>query len=174
MGPATGTSSRASTRPSRRKGQRGSVLLLVLAVVLMLTVGVVAVLRATTSTRVVADKLETDTKTLHRIDGALEQRINQVRDDANPAECPPGSGLSRNFGDFDVRCIGIPADPPTVASRTMDFEVERVDSDGLIGLARVKVADEINGEPLVGYSIEICDWLLGSRAVGQSLRGCSA
>lgn len=163
-------SSRARTRRRAATGQRGSVLLLVLAVVLMLAVGVLALLNATTSTRKVADKLETDTKTLHRIDGALERGVNQVRDDDDPATCRANMSLPDIPG-FNVSCILIPSTTPT--SRTMDFEVENSENQ-LVGAARVKVTDEVNSQPLVGYSIEVCDWLLGSRAVQDTLRGCAA
>ena len=165
-----------SCTPRRRNGQRGSILLLVLAVVLMLTVGVLALLRMSSSTRSVADKLETDTRTLHQIDGRLEESINLVRD--NTATCPTATrtqmvGLSASR--FDVFCQGVldpaAADPPP--SRTVDFEVIETGNTDPVGLARVRVNDEVNNERLVGHSIEVCDWLLGKQAVTEPFQGCS-
>ena len=175
MGSTTGTSARAPRNHSRCKDQRGSILLLVLAVVLVLSIVVVGLLRMTSSTRRLSDRMETDTRTLHQIDGRLEEAVNVVRDD--DAACPPGTetrmiGLSPSR--FDVFCEGLPpaaSDPDPPPQRTVDFEVR--DAGDVVGLARVRVHDEINTERLVGYSIEVCDWLLGAQAVGQTFKGCT-
>ncbi len=176
MGSTTDTSPRTPTIHSRHKGQRGSILLMVLAVVLMLTVGVLALLRMTSSTRAVADKLETDASTLHQIDGRLEEAINMVRDDTNT--CPPGTrtqmvGLPASR--FDVFCIGLadPSLPDPPPHRTVDFEVIETGRTDPFGLARIRVNDEVNSERLVGHSIEICDWLLGRKAVTEPFQGCA-
>ena len=176
MGPTTDTSPRAPTYLSRHKNQRGSILLMVLAVVLMLTVGVLALLRATSSTRSVADKLETDTRTLHVIDGRLEEAINQVRDDETT--CPPGSRtqmVSLSASRFDVFCQGVadPSLPDPPPHRTVDFEVVESGGTQIFGVARIRVSDEVNTERLVGHSIEVCDWLLGRQAVAEPFQGCS-
>ena len=175
MGPTIDTFSRASRNHSRCKDQRGSILLLVLAVVLVLSIVVVGLLRMSSSTRRLSNRMETDSRTLHQIDGRLEEAINVVRDD--DATCPPGTetrmiGLSPS--PFEVYCQGLapaPSDPDPPPQRTVDFEVR--DSGDVVGLGRVRVHDEINSERLVGYSIEVCDWLLGKQAIGQSFKGCS-
>ncbi len=181
MGPTTTVSPRTPSRWSSRD-QRGSVLLLVLTVVLMLTVGVLALLSATLNTRNIADKLETDTRSLHRIDGALERAVNDVRDNdvtgSDPKCTEPDADqvTAINFEGYDVKCmwVGAPLDPlAPPPARTMDFEVFEAGESTLVGLARVRVRDEVNTERLVGHSIEICDWLLGRQSVGESFQGCS-
>lgn len=176
MGPTITLDPRTRADARRRPGQQGSILLMVLAVVLMLTIGVLGLLRMTSSTRSVADKLETDTRTLHQIDGRLEEAINLVRD--NTTTCPSNVdtqmvGLTPS--PFNVFCRGVAdaslPDPPP--HRTVDFQVIEAGRPDPVGLARVRINDEVNSERLVGHSIEVCDWLLGAQAVTEPFQGCS-
>lgn len=164
--------------PSRARaaGQRGSILLMVLAVVGFLTIAVLGLLTFTTSTRQVADRLELDTKAVHTIDGAMEKALNQVRDDDDldsdgQLDICDGSILANaTTGDYQVRCT-----PPTgwvEADETRVIDLEAIDANGgSVGFAKVKVTDWIQSTRVVGHSVEICDWLLAPRASDQ-LRGC--
>lgn len=156
------------------RGQSGSILLLVLAVVLMLTIGVLAVLNMTITAGRTATSLELSTKAAQRVDGALEKSVNAVRDDE--AACPTQTGTTENYGDYDVECrLAPPPATPVIQSRTMDFFAYPAGStSNLVGKARVRVVDEANGVENVGYSIEVCDWLLGGTAATQAVKGCSS
>lgn len=146
-------------------GQAGSVLLLVLAVVLMLSISVLAILNMTTSTGKVANNLEIGTKNLQRMDGAFEQAVNSNRNDATL--CPG----TQTFDGFDIECqsVGTSTD-----SRTMDFLATKAGTtEPIVGKTRVFVTDKVNGQTNIGYSIVVCDWLLGSAMVNENLKGCS-
>ncbi len=141
--------------------------MLVLAVVLMLAVAVVAVLNMSLNTDVVATKLEDSTRTIHSVDGAMEKAVNAVRND--PAACVAGS--KESYGDYDVECDG-----PAVAgnpSRVVKLFATIPGSDDLVGAALVRYTDRESGLPLPGYTVEVCDWLLGG-ALESDLKGCAA
>lgn len=152
--------------PARTQGQTGSVLLMVLGVVLFLSITVVGILSMTSATRATGHRLELDTRTLHRIDGALEQAVNKVRDER---VCG-----TETFGAYTVIC-SLESDPADMTKRVMSFEAaDAVGGGDPVALARVKVTDEVNGIEVVGHSVEVCDWLLGRKLHSDALKGCSA
>lgn len=145
-------------------------LMFVLAVVLMLSIAAVALLRMTFTAGEVASGLSVSTRTLHSIDGAMEKAVNEFRNDALKA-C---DGSLTNYGTYSVSCIDVVfTTPPAPAGRTMTFLAENGYGD-VAGRARVRVVDAVNGQASVGYSIEVCDWLLGAASVDEELRGCTA
>lgn len=147
------------------RGQRGSILLLVLTVVLVLSIAVVGILNYSLNTDIVANELERNTRGLYAIDGAMEEVVSAARND--DSVCPG----SQTIGDFDVSCTSTSdVGPNDTDRRTLDLLVE--DNGSVVGEAKVRVVDEVNGQALLGYSIEVCDWLLAD-AVTETLQGCS-
>jgi Tfp pilus assembly protein PilX len=153
----------ASARP---RGQQGSILLLVLTVVLVLSIAVVGILNYSLNTDIVANELEQNTRGLYAIDGAMEEAVNAVRNDDTVC----ASALT--IGDYEVSCA-TSAEATPVARRTVDLIATPSGSSDAVARARVRVVDEVNGQELLGYSIEVCDWLLAD-AVTETLQGCSA
>lgn len=142
-----------------RKRQSGSVLIFVMAMVLVLSIAVVAVLTRSLNTDIVAVKLEESTKHDHKVDGVLEDVVNEVRND--DSDCQTNMSVSG----FVVDCVSQPgAEPDT---RTADLTVIEGGSS-VVGKARIL----LNDNPTTGYTIDVCDWLL-SRNVTESLRRCS-
>ncbi len=145
-------------------------LMFVLAVVLMLSIAAIALLRMTLTAGNVASGLSVSTRTLHAIDGSMEKAVNEFRNDTLKA-C---DGSATNYGTYKVACTDVVfTTAPAPAGRTMTFLAEKGTGE-VAGKARVRVVDAVNGQPSVGYSIEVCDWLLGAASVDEELRGCSA
>lgn len=138
-----------------RRGQSGSVLMFVLAMVLMLSIAVSVVLTMSLNSDTVAVKLEDVTKRDHQVDGVLEDTVNLVRNDKT--QCSTGM----TDGSYTVDCTSTDLGSDT---RKVDLVVS--DSD-VAGKARILVVDD----PTEGYTIEVCDWLLSSN-VTDSLKGC--
>ena len=155
-------------------------LLYVLAVVLMLSITALAAARAAISSGKVSSGLQVSTRTLHTIDGAFEKSVNEFRNDAAMVGVGCDGITSGPYDDPDsdenilVTCDNAAGISPTAIQRTMDLTATREPSGSLVGLARIKVVDEIHGQQVPGYSVEVCDWLLGGAAVDQTLRGCAS
>lgn len=158
----------ASPRASR--GQAGYALPLVIGVTLLLTLLALALftyiftsMRVTQSAIVRADGVRD-------ADSALEVALQEWRfDEALVGTSCSGTTLSR--GDVEVGCSNPAALPLSSEERVMDLEAE--DASGTtVGSARVRVVDEVNGVRAVGHSVEVCDWLVGSAAAREPLRGC--
>lgn len=145
------------------QGQEGSLLILVIAVVLVLSIGVVSVLHMSLNADTVAVKLEDSDQNVHGADGALEKAVNDVRDD--PAECT----ASMTYDSYGVECSG----PGTAGNPTRVVDLLATRSGNVVGKARVRFTDKDNGQPLTGYMVEVCDWLLGGTMLSENLKGCS-
>lgn len=176
--------------PSRR-GQRGSVLLFVLGILILLTFGVVAVLNMSGSSVRVASNLETSTKTIHRIDGSMEYATNLVRqtkdectDPSNEVQVVTQGDNDGDFtSDYDVFCIPSIGVVQTAGRRTVDLYATDA-SDTVVARARVRVADTMGGVERIGYTVEVCDWILTAKLVASvdpgstdpdhGVRGCSS
>ena len=152
---------RAPHRDRHDLNQSGSIMLFVMAMVLMLTIAVVAILSMSLNSDVVALKLEDSTKRDHQIDGVLEDVVNDVRNDA--ARCTPAIPE----GAYQVDCTTTILNPDPLVRRA-DLTVVRANDSTVVGKARIKVVDD----PSPGYKIEVCDWLLSSD-VTESLKGCA-
>lgn len=160
---------RACTRFSR--GQEGSILILVLAVVLMLSIGVVGMLNMSLNTDSIAVTMRGSTEAVHKVDGALEAATNVVRND--PALCG-GIVPVTPQGAYNVECVQTSTSTgPANPHRTVDLIASPDGTPGVVvGKARVRFTDYENGAEVAGYSVEVCDWLL-IQAVTNGLRGCS-
>ncbi len=171
--PSSGVARAGNRLNSRARGQAGSVLLFVLAIVLVLTLAIGAILRASASTNAVAHNLEEDTAEKQSIDGQMEKMVNILRNAetlAQTAECP-STEVPPEVDGVSVDCYGREDVTSPAKGRKYSIQAER---DGqVVGQARVYVTDEVNNEDSVGYSLTVCDWLIGTRLVNnQTLIGC--
>lgn len=155
----------APGRSSRGCGQQGAVLLFVLTIVLVLTIGVAAILAASLNSQSVATKLEDSTKSQHRVDGALEEAVNQIRNDTTICSTTAQLPVTVDSKSFTVACDPVTTAEP--ASRVYDLSVTKPSDSTVLGLSQVKVIDW----PSLGYKLEVCDWLLG-RNVSVPLNSC--
>lgn len=130
----------------------------VIAMVLVLSIAVVAMLSMSLNRDVVAGKLEHSTRNDHRVDGVLEEIVNDIRNDASWCDDPvPVNG-------YDVTCS------VTVNGATRITNIQATDASAtLVGRAQIKIVDE----PSAGYTLEVCDWLIG-HSVDEELRGCTS
>jgi hypothetical protein len=165
-------SPRASMYSARRRGQRGFVLLAVLGIVFFFAIVGVAVMAMTQTTGNVVVGLTSATQSSRESDSALEAAANYFRTQgtpgvscANPATAPPNA-----FEGISVACTdGVAPNP--------DFRVlDLVATSGGVttGKARVKVNDkaDVVDLPVPGYSIEVCDWEIGTDAATGALDDC--
>lgn len=142
-------------------------LLFVLAMVLVLTVGVAAILTTSLNTQTVADKLEDSTRTQHRVDGALEEAVNQIRNDTTICSTTATITVTVDSTSYDVECTPVTTTEPNV--RLYDLAASRTSEPIVTGLSQVKVIDW----PSLGYKLEVCDWLLG-RNVTAPINACDS
>lgn len=158
-------------------------LLFVLGIVLLLGIVGIALLQLTTVSGRTATSSSISSRALRDVDGAFEVAIHDFRGDETleggaPASCDglaaPDYPMDGTTDHIVVSCTD--GEPFTADYRIMDLAARRVGASGpgtLVGKARVKVVDRVNTTPVFGYSIEVCDWLLGNSAGGAELRGCS-
>lgn len=150
--------------------QRGSVMLFVLAVVLVLTMAVGALLTATRSTGVVAVNLKEFSAYTQKVDGAMEKMVNVLRDD-DLITCPSNIEV---YEGIQVQCTErLNVTSPT-NGRKYNIQAEDPAQGGqVVGRARIYITDELNGASSVGYSLMVCDWLIGKGLVTTvTLQGC--
>lgn len=159
-------------------------MLFVLGIVLLLGIVGLALLQLTTVSGRTAASASITSKAFRDVDGAFEVAIHDFRGDEDlkggaPATC---NGLSATDYPMDgtsdvIKVTCTDGEPFTTVYRIMDLTANRVSPGGgstLVGKARVKVTDRVNATDVLGYSIEVCDWLLGhAAAAGAQLRGCS-
>lgn len=144
--------------------------MMVLGIILMLSIAVFGLLRMSLTSGRVASGLQTSTKEIHRIDGALEKGVNLVRND-NTA-CGGTLALDPPDADYDVECSQLTGGPS--GSRTMELRAFPVgETEPLSGKAQVRIIDEVGDQTIVGYNVVVCDWLLGAAMVTEPLKGCS-
>lgn len=172
------------SRARRVRGQGGSVLIFVLAVITMLTLGVVSTLFVSQSMFRTSVKLEETATNVHDIDGAMEYAVNTVRRTTDMCNGELGNGEPGNplqvvhigsNGDFeskyDVFCeasvvpSGMTPPDPNEPVRYVDLRVAR--SSGVTdGKARIRVFDGgATGDP--GYMLVVCDWVLTGPLVAE-------
>ncbi len=181
---------RHSVRPPgrvRRRDEQGVILMYVLGATLMLSIIGMALLafasvsiQAASAHTKVADRLRT-------IDGALEIGARRIRNDEAHAMRPDCSAIPPFTVDgLWVRCsdVGAPVDPSLVVAGEPYADVRIVDlvatgenpslNPGArpLGAARVVIHDMVNEVKFFGYSLEVCDWRLGSREAAEPLKGC--
>lgn len=150
---------------SGRRGQQGTILLFVLTMVLILTVAAVSILAASLNADVTANKLQDSTKSQHRVDGALEEAVNEVRNDSTICSTTATLPVTVDGMNFSVDCT--PVTPAPASSRIYNLAASGSSGSGVLGLAQVKVIDW----PSLGWKLEVCDWLLG-RNVTAPLNSC--
>lgn len=152
-------------------GQGGSVLIFVLAIVLMLSIAVFGMINMSMNAQQLAVNMKGTTQSAHKVDGALEQATNEIRN--RPASCMPSVPLPAG-SDYVVECIGPNAAAADAANphRRVDLLAYKASEPDLVGKARIRYTDFENGNQLTGYTVEVCDWLL-MRAVSNSFLGCS-
>ncbi|HTO01339.1 MAG TPA: hypothetical protein VL068_11750 [Microthrixaceae bacterium] len=154
-------------------GQSGSVLLFVLAIVLVLTIAIGALLRATSSTGMVAHNLEVSSAEKQKIDGQMERMVNILRNAETITQTEPCPALTipAEVDGISVDCYGRENVTAPTLGRKYNIQAEK---DGqVVGQARIFVTDQVNLEDSVGYSLTVCDWLIGTALVNnQTLIGC--
>lgn len=98
----------------RERSQRGSILLFVLTMVLILTVAAISILAASLNADVTANKLQDSTKSQHRVDGALEEAVNEVRNDSTICSTTAVLPVTVDGVNFSVACdpVTVPTPPP--------------------------------------------------------------
>lgn len=158
-----------SPRSPAHVRQDGFVLMMVLGVMLMLSIIGLALLGLVSTTATATGSSIELGSALRDVDGALESAVQTWRDDASLVSLGTCGGKTTTYRDLTISCGD--AAPFTPEQRIMNLTATR--SGGVAGMARVRITDKVNGQPVLGYSIEVCDWLLGSDATSANLRGCS-
>lgn len=157
----------------KSQSQEGSILLLILAIVMVLSIGVSSIVAMTISSSKVATKLEESTAFAHTVDGAMEKLANTLRHD-EAALCP---GTVEMHNGIRAECTYPAVNPQTIdpglpQGRRYEIQAVRDINDELVAKARIEVVDEMNGSPNVGYSVTVCDWLIGGIMLDQNPHGC--
>lgn len=169
----------------RRSGcsEGGFILLYVLAIVVMLSIAGLSILSYTVTATKVSGRLTQVSATLRVTDAALDEAAKDLR--ANTAIVGVGKDCAsppqvttyevpNSTDQIIVSCTNGAAF--TNETRVMNLLAVRhpqVGADVVVGTARIKVTDVANnGTPVAGYSIEVCDWLLGTDATIAALKGC--
>ncbi len=160
-----------------------------LGVLVFLSVTGLALLALSATTARTTAGLSESTNQVRAVDGALETAINSVRYDQDMCVSDPGAAEPFDSPYFDediaVTCVEPDEDafPP---GRRLELTAEFASSGGLVGKARVQFVDRVECEdpdgdpdqclPIMGYSVEVCDWLLGRHAATEALdpSGCSS
>lgn len=165
-------------RQMRRRGQDGYVLTTVMAFLLIFTLTAAAMLALVLAGLKMTRAGIHNADQVRVIDGAMETALQQVR--GNRAACSTMALVQQGL---TVSCIDKGVTQGTATDRrVVDLQVKDGSHD--VGVARVKVVDLVvdPGDPLnpgsrqviAGYSVEVCDWLLGSRRAGAEVKGCPA
>lgn len=157
----------APERGPSLKGQQGAVLIFVLSMVLILSIAVVSILAMSLNSTAVAHNLQDSTKGQHRVDGALEEVINDVRNDTTLCSTTADLPATVDGVAFTVTCD--PVTSPVPFSRVYNLSVVEQGETAVVGLAQIKVIDW----PSLGNKLEVCDWLLG-RNVSSPLNSCTS
>lgn len=160
------------------RGQGGFILALVIGLLLVASV-MAAVLLSMTSTaaKVQRSTLTTSAK-LREVDGALEKSVNSLRTDpafvGQNCESWGPTTYTTNVSGFSLAAT-CATTTNTATVRVYDVTVKTgiAASDPVLGRARVKILDTANSRSLPGYSLEVCDWQLGSTITSGALRACS-
>ena len=171
----------------RRADQQGVVLMYVLGATLMLSIIGLALLTFASVAIQAASAHTRSADGLRTIDGALEVGSRRIRNDEAHAVRPDCSVVAPFVIDgLWVRCsdVGAPVDPSLVVAGEPYADVRIVDlvatgenpslNPGArpLGAARVVIHDMVNEVKFFGYSLEVCDWRLGSREAAEPLKGC--
>lgn len=167
---------------SARRGGSGFVLTSVMAIFLILSILITALLGYVLVGLRLTKASMNESDRIRAIDGALETGLQVVREDAG-ACLQPDLGLP--LTDYYVACDAQtpPRDKVAYEERIADLSVEHLGKT--VGQARVRIVDLVlvpddPDTPDVdelqmnyGYSIEVCDWQLGTRKSLVALKGCS-
>lgn len=151
----------------------------VLAALLFLTItGMALASFAVTSSKASTTYVKVSER-LREIDGVLEFAAQTWRNDDEIRlldtceQDSAGQPVAITRDGYTATCFDAPGVAWTPELRVMDIEVEEVSSGAVLGTARVRVVDVVNNVSVLGYSLEVCDWLLGTSNVKHGLRGCS-
>lgn len=175
-----------ASRP--RRGEDGYVLATVLGVVLLLTLIGIALL-AFVLTSLKASKASVERADADRsVDSALETAVQKWRADESlvgKAAIPATANTPAVPAVPAVSCATkqVVRDGLTVTcanegalnaeQRILNVTVSSGSPAKTVGRARVRIIDEVNGIRAVGYSLEVCDWLVGNNAT-ETLKGCAS
>lgn len=146
---------------------------MILAIVLVLSLGVASIMAMTMNSSRVATKLEESTAVAHTIDGAMEKLANNLRHDGS-ALCP---GTVEIYEGIRAECLYPPVNPQSIESglpvgRRYEIQAVRDADDELVAKGRIEIVDEMNGSSNIGYSLTVCDWLIGGRMLDHNPHGC--
>lgn len=167
------TDSEVDRKCVERESQEGSILLLILAIVMVLSIGVGSILTMTMNSSKVATRLEESTAFAHTVDGAMEKLANNLRHD-EAALCP---GTVELHEGIRAECLYPPVNPQTLdpglpLGRRYEIQAVRDATDELVAKGRIEVIDEMNGSSNIGYSVTVCDWLIGGIMLDENPHGC--
>jgi len=174
---------RARIRRCSARSEEGFILLYVLAIVVMLSIAGLSILSYTVTATKVSGRLTQVSATLRVTDAALDEAAKDLRANTSIVgvgkDCasPPQVTTYEVPSSTDQIIVGCTNGAAfTNETRVMNLLAVRhpqVGADVVVGTARIKVTDVANnGTPVAGYSIEICDWLLGTDATIAALKGC--
>lgn len=155
--------------------------MVVLGVVLFLSIAGLAVMSLTVTANGASGSLTKASDATRAIDSAFEQAIQKWRVDpalvnaSCAAATSPDTPIQRATDLIKVTCSHDPLLLPTADARVLDLTATRIPAIGgsgpRVGLARVKITDRINGSSITGYSIVVCDWILGDPGT-RELKAC--
>jgi len=156
-----------TARPVGGRGQRGSVLYAVLAIVFFLSLAGLAIMKMTHTSGNVATGTKQTSASIRHVDAALERALNAVRSDETEP-CPPtvftgyDDPTDPEIGTIDVTCAAASGTP--VAGERHLVLTATAGSD-TVGRATVRILDRLDsGVPLRGQGVEVCDWIIGNGA----------
>lgn len=174
---------RARIRRCSACSEEGFILVYVLAIVVMLSIAGLSILSYTVTATKVSGRFTQVSATLRVTDAALDEAAKDLRANTTIVgagkDCatPPQTTTYEVPDSTDqivVSCTNGAAF--TNENRVMNLLAVRhpqVGADTVVGMARIRVTDVANnGTPVAGYSIEVCDWLLGTDATIAALKGC--
>lgn len=155
---------------AHRRTDDGFVLLMVLGVILLLSIVGLAMLGLASTTASATGAYANANTHLRDIDGALETAVHEWRTDLDIVghSC---TGKTLVVRTYLMTCTDA-ATPWSGGVRVMDVVATLTTGTRREGAARVRVVDVVDNVRVDGYSIEICDWLLGAAEATQTLDGC--
>lgn len=166
-----------------RHDEGGFILLYVLGTVVMLSIMGLAILSYTFTASKTTGGLSEAVVQMRVTDAAMDKAAQDLRTNPSIVGAAPKTCASEltvypvpgSTDEIQVSCSD--ATPFTATSRTMNLLAVRhpqVGADTTAGVARILITDVANnGTPVAGYSIEVCDWLLGSTYGVADLKGCA-
>lgn len=160
----------------KRRSESGFMLIFVLAVLVLVGVVGLALLMMTMTATKSGRNLALPLAAYRDIDRAMEETVQTVRTESSMCKDIASGDMPEYFilgADIDVAvsCETLTAVP---GSRTHRFAVVAVsDTSRVLGRSQVRVSDSTHGSQVYGFSLVVCDWVLGKSEVSD-LQDCPA